>query len=354
MADRLGGLAHVVDLDDADSTRALGAALGVELTVFDGAVRLYWPGFTLRDRRSAHPLYLRRDIERIGRQAVESQVFRRVAAASVLVAGVPLLDQLLREEEAAAERAHTDARLAELRRQLDQQQHGPGNGQTLVDPEWFDHLEEALAAADTMRRERDEALFDVELLREEVDQLEDALDVERQNWQLLQQTAEEGTGEAVGSDVPEEDEAEQQPATVAEAVRIAAAGCTNLVFLDEAHRTAEDSYFPRPQKVLADLRALDRVVARWRDGEESLTLRQLCAEEGLSNLRPGVSSTALNRYEADYARTYKGEKVYLRSHLASGVGAPSEILRIYWYEDTDDRTLVIGHVGRKLRDRSNR
>jgi hypothetical protein len=44
----------------------------------------------------------------------------------------------------------------------------------------------------------------------------------------------------------------------------------------------------------------------------------------------------------------------LGPHFAHDVGSPSEILRIYWYADPDERVFVIGHVGRKLRDDSNR
>jgi len=28
-------------------------------------------------------------------------------------------------------------------------------------------------------------------------------------------------------------------------------------------------------------------------------------------------------------------------------------MRIYWYDDQDERVLVVGHVGEKLRDDSN-
>jgi hypothetical protein len=350
MTHRLGGLAHVVDLDDTGATRLLTAAVTDQLSVFDGGIRLYWPGFTTEDRRTAHPLYLRRTIEQSGRDSVEKTVFRRIADASVLVPNVPALDRLLQEEAAASERARTDSLLSAFRTQL-QQRPGPlADGQTLVGPEWFDDYEKALQAAERAQKERDEAVFEVDLLAEELDRLNADLAVARQNWRAMS-TLDQEPGEDPEGDSEDEGPA---PRSVLEAVRRAEVECSQLVFLEEAFTSAGQSFFPRPQKVLDDLRGLNKSVARWRSGRDNLPLRRLFEEEGITNLRPGISKTALTQFGTDYARTYKGEMVYLRSHLATGVGAPSTILRIYWYEDGEDRTLVIGHVGRKLRDNSNR
>jgi hypothetical protein len=67
-----------------------------------------------------------------------------------------------------------------------------------------------------------------------------------------------------------------------------------------------------------------------------------------------VSFTATSKYVTDYERLYLDDRVMLGPHLAHGTGAATKIMRIYWYADTTNRVLVIGHVGRKLRDSSNR
>ena len=55
-----------------------------------------------------------------------------------------------------------------------------------------------------------------------------------------------------------------------------------------------------------------------------------------------------------YTVSYNGTSVQMGPHLCrGGVGAPPTILRIYWYKDDATKKLVVGHVGRKLRDESN-
>lgn len=145
------------------------------------------------------------------------------------------------------------------------------------------------------------------------------------------------------------------PKTVLDAVEKAKRECLNLHFLDKALASAKESHFPRPAQVLEYLRALDAVVKAWRAGEvESGDFGSALADLGVPRYMSGVSDTALNQYEKDYERVYKGNKVSLGPHVANGVGAVTRILRIYWYVDTELQIFVIGHVGKKLRDASNR
>jgi hypothetical protein len=44
----------------------------------------------------------------------------------------------------------------------------------------------------------------------------------------------------------------------------------------------------------------------------------------------------------------------LGPHFARGIGSPNDILRIYWAVDDETKKLIVGHVGRKLRDDGNR
>lgn len=133
----------------------------------------------------------------------------------------------------------------------------------------------------------------------------------------------------------------------------AQAACQYLVFLPEAFSSASASQYKRPVQVLDDLLALDRVAGAWQRGELSCDFKSACANEGLTGYRNGISQTARQKYEGDYRRQYEGELVMLGLHLGRGVGAVTEILRIYWYADPEERVFVVGHVGEKLRDDSN-
>jgi len=146
-----------------------------------------------------------------------------------------------------------------------------------------------------------------------------------------------------------------EPKTAIEAVEIAMKECTELVFLEEALSSAQKSQFPRPAKVLTYLRVMNDVVKAWRAEEiDSDGFSMAFASRGVSGYRSGISPTASQDYASDYTRIYRGEAITLGPHIANRVGPVTRILRIYWWTDKVDRTFVVGHVGCKLRDASNR
>jgi hypothetical protein len=59
VARELCGIAHVYMVPRAEDTHRLTRRLG-SLTAYDGAIRIYWPGFTDSDPPPRHPLFVRR------------------------------------------------------------------------------------------------------------------------------------------------------------------------------------------------------------------------------------------------------------------------------------------------------
>jgi hypothetical protein len=198
----------------------------------------------------------------------------------------------------------------------------------------FDELAEAKRIADDRMIE----------LERELEEEREANVAQRKAWASL---AQDHADETV---VPVED---RIPTTVREAVEIAASCCPDLFFTQSAYESASESLYNGPEQVLADLRVLQEVAHRWATDSMQGDFRAEFDSRPVT-YRPGVSQTALSTYESDYAITYKGQKAMLGPHLRRGVGAPPTILRIYWYKDDESRKLVVGHVGRKLRDDSNR
>jgi len=141
------------------------------------------------------------------------------------------------------------------------------------------------------------------------------------------------------------------PSSLAEAVRMASGICPHLVFLPEAFRSAEAWQFPRPEVALAALHTLDRLAGAWNDGELPGAFMVAARAAGLP-WRPTISRTAQTQYRADYTRRFGDQEIILGPHLAWGT-TPENALRIYVHLDRDTRTVVVGHVGRHLRDTSN-
>lgn len=136
-----------------------------------------------------------------------------------------------------------------------------------------------------------------------------------------------------------------------QAVKLAIERCENLEFLPEANRSAEAWQFQRPEVVLDALRTLDALAGSWRDGGLTGPFMVAARAAGLP-WRPAISRTAQTQYRDDYLRRHRDGEVMLGPHLAWG-NSPDNALRIDLHLDRDNRTVVVGHVGRHLRDTSN-
>lgn len=347
LAVRLGGLAHVTSLAARPTTFAFTELLGTrELSVFGGAVRLYWPVAHpdhFGDPR--HPLWLADRLARLGEQAFGDQLFVRLGRISALSLAEPRLEAVLLREQAEQQRGRRAARQRAVEAQLQALRDQPAR--TVVNEEWLEEHERVLDELESTAHERDDALDLVSRLESERDRLEAQLITHQDNLRAI--------AAAAPSVDPEASEPlAEEPTNVSDAVRIAASECQHLVFLPEARESAERSGFDRPQQVLDDLRALDRAAQDWRAGSlPPQGVEAVLISEGVSGFRSGVSATAHQKYVKDYRRTYKDGNVLLGPHLAHGTGAPRNIMRIYWYQDDEDRVLVVGQVGEKLRDDSN-
>jgi hypothetical protein len=86
LAEHLAGNAYVVVSESRDADRMFNDQLPRELRAFDGAVRLYWPGFSLKANPFAHPLWTKHRIVTIqtrGSEAFSKRLLSEIAAVSV-------------------------------------------------------------------------------------------------------------------------------------------------------------------------------------------------------------------------------------------------------------------------------
>jgi hypothetical protein len=145
---------------------------------------------------------------------------------------------------------------------------------------------------------------------------------------------------------------EDAPRTVSEALERAKMSSEHLVFLPSADRSAAASPFIRPGDVLAVLATLDELAGRFAADDLPEGLETACATSGL-NFASGISSTTRQQYGGSYEVTYNGSTVMLGPHARLGHGSGRTCARIYWHVDSQDRRIVIGHVGRHLPDVSS-
>lgn len=208
---------------------------------------------------------------------------------------------------------------------------------TEIDAEMLEAWEHDLVALE--RAQRDNAALELENER-----LQNDLNALLASFDLA-------VAEAAGHTTDQHASDEAAPATLAEAVKLADQRCDHLIFLPDAFRSAEAWHYQRPQVVLDALLKLDALAGQWLSDQLTGSFTLAARARGLP-WKPAISRTAQTQYRADYTKHYDGQEVLLGPHLAWG-NSPDNAVRVYLYLDRDRRTVVVGHVGRHLRDTSN-
>jgi hypothetical protein len=337
-ADRLLGLAHVVVVDP-DASFAVSDGLGKELSCYWGAVRIYWPGLRRGDDPYHHRLFVGGALEHFGREGLAAEIFETLGRLAGLSIDRPALRRRLEIERHAQELTAHEQERAELRQRVSDAA-GAGDDQELLAmlTEEYEQMEAKANAAESALLD---AEIEVETFRQERDEARRQL-VELTRTMGMQPHGPEGTEEDPGP-----------PATVLDAVNRAALRSEHTIFLPEAFDSADQSQYQDPSRVLDDLRLVEEIARDWATGELATgpheAFKQRC-----SGYRDGIGQKASTQYAVDYEREYQDERIMLGPHIRRGIGAVSAILRIYLYFDSTHQKILVGHVGRKLRDDSNR
>ncbi len=248
LADHLIGVAHVLAITSGSATYELTAHVGKRLSVFDGAVRIYWPGFALDDDPYLHRLWLGRTVELIDSRSTlhERQVgFSRHLLG--LVGGVAALrvpsDPLVRTWRREAE-----ARLRAMERE-----------------EWERLAAEQAAIPDVFAEEFDrqskrieELELSLEIAEEEHARLQAEIDRIARNFADVRA--------AVAHERGDMEEGIAAPTTIREALEaVADAHPDAIVCLNEAFISADETRYRHIDQAAAAIRAVGDVAQGWHD-----------------------------------------------------------------------------------------
>jgi hypothetical protein len=320
LADTCIGLAHVVDLVDPELTYVLTDVVGRSHSVYSGAMRLFWAGWSPTD--PPHPLWRPDEMrDRFGSfaDAVRRRLYTVASFRTVEPTLVGRLERAGRRQRMAALRTEAAAQESEAR-------------------DLLEFWESDLGALE-------EARLEVELLAEEVERL-------RGDNEALRA----GLG-AAWRHRPEVPQPEPLPHhdTVGDAVAAAARDLGHLEFHPRAFESAAECPYRWPDRLYKDLAALDDLVGGWKETGRLEGGWLGAAREAGINWADDVSFTARTHYRQDYQITLAdGTRVLLGPHLKRGAATgPEGYYRCYLYIDEDTRRVIVGHIGRHLRDRTN-
>ncbi len=335
--DRMLGLAHVAVVDKPAAWR-LTSAFTKQLSCFGGAVRVYWPGFSRSDDRLRHRLYIGGALEFHGPTGLVHEITETLGR----VAGLSIDEPPVRRE------LNLRRRELEIEKRIEARSAATARVNEAADSAKFVDAAEFAAFAveyDQMERHLADIEQDAFVLEREIDIVRAERDSARaQVARLVEST---GTQDHAARQIA------ALPQSVLSAVEIAMAEATYTEFLESALKSAEASEYGDPARVLDDLRLIEQVARDW-DAGELATGPSDAFKERASHFRRGISNTASTTYASDYRITWNDKNVLMGPHLRRGVGSVAAILRIYMYFDMDSRRVVVGHVGRKLRDGTNK
>ena len=317
MAAQLAGVAVVVHTSDPEVIWDFSGEVGRSLSCFNGAARIYWPGFSADSRPREHPLFL-------GEQIDKSPV--RIFHA--------ILKTIF---DIAAFRFVPDQKITDLVRRVESEQQ-----------------EKDLKRVRTEGIEEVVEIFkrDSEKLRKAKQRIEE---LEIENAILKGEQKAFFVSESTSSKAFEESSEEENLKflTVEDAVQAAEDDCGNIEILDSAHRASRKSHFIRPTEIYEVLVDLSNFVDIWRENptpeKKSIKdLVQYLENQGWGRSRAHISATARRKYRSDYEFKYKEKKQLFEPHVTVGAKGHDTCASVHFIFDQDIEKIVVAHAGKHL------
>jgi hypothetical protein len=317
LARNLAGVAVVVLANSPELTWDFADEVGRQLSCFNGAARIYWPGFTRASDPRGHRLFLGTWIDQVGAEVAARTIERTIFAV-------------------AAFRYVPDSRIADVIRRAE-----------AIERQQF--LQQKKESGDEYWEDYQNTL---DKLREAEERLE-GLTAENANLRANQQVF---LGNSTGSS----DELDQAGkgedfsiSSVAEAVRVASKRYKNVEFLDTAISSAADSPFLRPYDVFEALADLDAIVDVWctnrdKNGSGGDLLQHLRDRGWGKRSSMHISDTTRGKFRAHYEFEYQGKKQLFEPHITIGSGDPNACASIHFVFDRERAKMIVGHVGKHL------
>ncbi len=298
LAEKLVGLAHVYLLDEKQATYNLTESLPHKMGVFDGGVRVYWPGVSMRSELKDHPLFTGAQLIDLGEQgsldAVRGTLIQRMKSlysTSQLAEKVRL--------ELGREASKTLNSVADLKARIRELE---ATNQTLL--ETIDGYQEQLETLTSMmaRAKPGEALHPEDLHH------------------------------------------------VHEVVALAEAQLPNLVFTPKAKKGGQNYQTPHTVGLYDVFEALHDFADERQSGYKG-PVEEFFTEWGRRNGRklpkytPHESTTTMGKHGKDRQAKYNGELVTFTRHFTIGIKGKG-CVHMHW--ELIDNKIVFGHVGPHL------
>ena len=319
LASHLAGLAHVIVAKSDSVSDDLGRTLSDLQNCFDGAIRIYWPGFTRRSNPYHHRLYIRQRLLAMLEDhphAVGHALLQNIAGVAVFSLDDSFLtwgrlERLQREDELAKAKASGD----------------------------MDKIAESYAAEnDQLRKELEDSRAEQSAVARDVAEArEDAL-----RWKETYLALAKSSSISV-------EQAEDAPITsVAGAIAKARKDFSRELLFELNSKSDKESPFEQPTPFLD---ALVWLATTYRDAKIGKTP---CADLNHSikqavpgwSYSGGQSTTSKGKFSSWYECQYRGTKHYVEEHVGKGSDRDARnAIRVGFTWLADEKKVLIGFIG---------
>lgn len=323
VAETLAGMAYVAYAESAEVTYAVKDAIGNDLNAYNGAVRLYWPGFKTSDKPYRHPLWVGGLAEEIeaGPGGFSQFLLRNLAHLST----TRVLPGVTRWEDVQRRKLFADAQAA----------HGESDLRVLLDL-YVKQATEQKEALDELQQRLKMVQIEVDEKSRELEDKSRECEQWRHLW--VESSKSQTTPELVVAD---------EIADVGQALEKAAQLYADQLVIHGPALRKEALHFQKPDMVMKAMRWLAIDYRRSKLGEV------LCPDFNISCrtvvgmfYRAHQSKGTMGRFEDDYKVVRNGKANWLREHIGLGTGTePQSNIRIAFYFDADEKKVVVGFVG---------
>lgn len=315
------GLAQVAVLENKSASFLLTEAVSRELSCFNGAVRIYWPSFSVQANPFNHRLFLPDNIRSRENNSVSfnKYLFRMLVGIAVFRFNEGHVILSVKKAVADAQRTKVDALRAEIQK--------------------------GAFAKEELEKQLLEAWDNLDQTAKECAQLREEIESQKARWAEYQSFMQsEQDTVSMPPNVSESD-----VLTVADAVIKAQLKFgKQLVFLLSAKKQANESPFFNPELVFKLFEILDELVVRWQRGKQlGATWKDYILEKGFDYKSDISQTTKQKKYICEYQGVYEEKKVTFGEHVTIGTGQdPQKCLSVHWWRDENKKVLVIGRCGK--------
>ena len=320
IARNLAGVAVVVFFENLELTWDFSDEVGRKLSCFNGAARIYWPGFTYEANPWDHKLYLGEWIDQYGGTYASRMIEHTIFSI-------------------AAYRYVPNKRISNLIR-------GFESSERMKILKGEKENEQLWSELERVYRECDE-------LKDLIDELKSENANIKANQMVFLNPDLDISGIDTYSGSDDEDE-KNNFSSVIDAVEAASGRFKNLEILSSAISSARSSPFMRPYDIYHALSDLDSYVKIWKTDQKekkaSGDIITYLRSKGWGRCSMHISPTTRGKYRSDYEFEYQGEKQLFEPHITFGARDPNKCASIHFKFDSARKKIIVAHAGRHLRN----